>query len=72
MGVPGSLLPLVILAEIGGAPALLVGFQTRLVPILLALFTLASAFIFHMNLADQSQFLMFFKKTCPSVAVSSP
>ncbi|MBN7819540.1 DoxX family protein [Bowmanella yangjiangensis] len=61
MGVPGSLLPLVILAEIGGALALLVGFQTRLVALLLALFTLASAFIFHMNLADQTQFLMFFK-----------
>lgn len=61
MGVPGSLLPLVILAEIGGALAVLIGFQTRLVALLLAFFTLASASIFHMNLADQTQFLMFFK-----------
>ncbi|MBO6827149.1 MAG: DoxX family protein, partial [Sneathiella sp.] len=30
MGVPGSLLPLVILAELGGGIALLLGFQARL------------------------------------------
>ncbi|GAA0361623.1 DoxX family protein [Bowmanella denitrificans] len=61
MGVPGSLLPLVIVAEVGGALALLIGFQTRLVALALALFTLASAFIFHLDLADQTQFLMFYK-----------
>ncbi len=31
MGISGSLLPLVILIEIGGGLALLVGFQTRIV-----------------------------------------
>lgn len=61
MGVPGGLLPLVILAEVGGAVALVIGFQTRLVALLLAGFTLVSALIFHLDFADQTQFLMFFK-----------
>lgn len=61
MGVPGALLPLVIFAEIGGAIALLIGYQVRLASLALALFTLASAVIFHNNLGDQTQFLMFFK-----------
>ena len=31
MGVPGALLPLVIALEVGGAVAIIVGWQTRLV-----------------------------------------
>ncbi|WKE66563.1 DoxX family protein [Gallaecimonas kandeliae] len=61
MGVPGALLPLVILLEVGGSIALVLGYQTRLLALLLALFTLVSAFIFHSNLSDQTQFLMFYK-----------
>ncbi|SFU45769.1 putative oxidoreductase [Nitrosomonas eutropha] len=61
MGVPGTLLPLVILLEVGGGLAIIIGWQTRLVSVALALFTLATAVIFHSNLADQTQMIMFMK-----------
>lgn len=61
MGVPGMLLPLVILLEIGGAVALIVGWQTRWAAYALAVFTLLSAFLFHFNLADVIQKIMFMK-----------
>ncbi len=61
MGVPGMLLPLVIAMEIGGGLAIIAGWQTRLVSIVLAAFTLAAAAIFHNNLADQTQMIMFMK-----------
>ncbi len=61
MGVPGALLPLVILAEVGGAIAILVGYQTRLAALGLAVFSIASALIFHNNIAEQAEFLNFFK-----------
>ncbi|MBS0497534.1 MAG: DoxX family protein [Proteobacteria bacterium] len=61
MGVPGMLLPLVIALEIGGGLAIIAGWQTRLVSIVLAAFTLAAAVIFHNNLADQTQMIMFMK-----------
>ena len=47
MGVPGALLPLVILTEFGGGLAILVGFQTRVVAFLLAGFCLVSGYLFH-------------------------
>jgi len=61
MGVPGALLPLVIALEIGGAVALIVGFQTRWVALALAGFSGISAIIFHANFADQMQMIMFMK-----------
>ncbi|MBS0423618.1 MAG: DoxX family protein [Proteobacteria bacterium] len=61
MGIPGMLLPLVILLEVGGGLAIIAGWQTRLVSIVLAVFTLAAAVIFHNNLADQMQMIMFMK-----------
>ncbi len=61
MGVPGMLLPLVIVLEVGGGLAIIVGWQTRLVAIALAVFTLVAAAIFHNNLADQIQMIMFMK-----------
>jgi putative oxidoreductase len=61
MGVPGALLPLVIALEIGGAAALVAGFQTRFAALALAGFSLVSAFIFHANFADQVQMIMFMK-----------
>jgi len=61
MGVPGSLLPLVILLEIGAGIALLVGWKSRIMAFLLAGFTLITAFIFHSNFSDQTQMIMFMK-----------
>lgn len=61
MGVPGALLPLVILTELGGGLALLLGFKTRWVAFALAGFTLLSALIFHRNVADQMQMINFMK-----------
>lgn len=61
MGVPGMLLPLVILLEIGGGLALILGWKTRIVSILLAGFTVIAALIFHNNFADQMQMIMFMK-----------
>ena len=61
MGVPGMLLPLVILLEIGGALALIAGWQTRLAAYALALFSIVSALIFHSDLGDQMQMILFMK-----------
>jgi putative oxidoreductase len=60
-GVPGALLPVVIFTEVVGAAAIIVGWQTRIVAFLLAGFTLLSALLFHNNLSDQVQMIMFFK-----------
>lgn len=61
MGVPGMLLPLVILVELGGGLALLFGFQTRLAAGALAGFSIISGVIFHGGSADQMQQIMFMK-----------
>ena len=61
MGVPGTLLPLVIVFEIAAALAIIIGWQTRLFAFLLAGFSLVSAIVFHGNLGDQIQFIMFMK-----------
>lgn len=60
-GLPGALLPLVILLEIGGGLALIVGWQTRWTAWTLAGFTLIAAAIFHNNFTDQMQSIMFMK-----------
>lgn len=61
MGVPGALLPLVILTELGGGLALLFGFQTRWVALALAGFCVVSALIFHLNPSDQMQMINLMK-----------
>jgi putative oxidoreductase len=61
MGVPGTLLPLVIALEVGGALAIIAGWQTRLVAFLLAGFSIVSALIFHSAPGDQTQFILFMK-----------
>lgn len=61
VGLPGMLLPLVILMEVGGGLAIIVGWQTKLAAIALALFTLVAAALFHNNFSDQMQTIMFMK-----------
>ena len=61
MGVPGMLLPLVIALELGGGLAIAAGVFTRWIAIALALFSILSALIFHSNLGDQMQAILFWK-----------
>ena len=61
VGMPGALLPLVILLELGGGLAVLLGWQTRISAFLLAGFCLLSALIFHANFGDQMQSILFMK-----------
>ena len=61
LGVPGVFLPLVIGLEVVGALAIIAGWQTRIVAVLLAGFSLLAAAIFHSNLADQVQVIHFLK-----------
>jgi len=61
MGLPGALLPLVILLEVGGGLAIITGWQTKWAALALAAFTIVSAAIFHNNVADQVQMIMFMK-----------
>ena len=61
MGVPGALLPLVILLQVGGGLAVLSGWHTRIAAFLLAGFCVLSALIFHANFGDQAQSILFMK-----------
>lgn len=61
MGVPGFMLPLVILLEFGGGLAILFGFLTRTTALFTAGFTLLTAFLFHSNFAEGVNSLMFMK-----------
>lgn len=50
-----------VVVEVGFGLALLAGYRTRAVAAVMAAFTLATAFSFHFHLADQNQFIHFFK-----------
>lgn len=60
-GVPGSLLPLVLAAELLLPLMLLLGWQTRLAALGLALFALSSGVIFHFVPDNQTQMIMLMK-----------
>ena len=60
-GVPGALLPLVIAVEVLGAIAIIVGYRTRIVAAVLAVFTLAAGLLFHNVPGDQMQQIMLLK-----------
>ena len=55
MGVPSSLLPIVIAVELLGGLAVLSGFATRWAALGLAVFALATGFLFHGAAGDQNQ-----------------
>jgi putative oxidoreductase len=50
-----------VLVELGGGVALILGYRTRIVAAAMALFSIAAALAFHSALADQNQFIHFFK-----------
>jgi putative oxidoreductase len=52
---------LAIIIEIGGGLLILIGYQTRLVSLGLAIYVLVSAFIGHSQLSDPNQFQHFMK-----------
>jgi len=61
MGVPGALLPLVILTELGGGLLIVIGLFTRYAAIALAGFSILAGVLFHAGSADHMQQLMFMK-----------
>ena len=62
-GLPAPLLGylIAILVEVGGGLLLIVGYQTRIVALVLAAFTAVAAVAFHHNFADQNQMIHFLK-----------
>jgi putative oxidoreductase len=63
LGIPltGLVTALVIVIELGGGLALLVGFQMRWVASVMAAFAIGTALIVHNNLADPAQAIHFMK-----------
>jgi putative oxidoreductase len=60
-GVPGIMLPLVILTELGGGLLVAAGLFARFAAFALAGFALLTALFFHWNLGDQEQVIHFMK-----------
>jgi putative oxidoreductase len=58
---PGVLLPLVILLELGAGTALLLGWRLPFAAGALALFCFATAFVFHLDLTDKAERTLFVK-----------
>ncbi|WP_341711365.1 DoxX family protein [Erythrobacter sp.] len=63
VGLPFPELALIgaVAVEVLGGLALIAGFKTRAVALLLAAFSIVTAAAFHNQLGDQTQFVMFFK-----------
>lgn len=61
IGLAPLALSLAILVEVIGGVMLVLGYRIRVIAALLAMFSLATALIFHSDLADQNQFIHFFK-----------
>ena len=58
---PVLALAVAIVVELGGGLALVAGFRTRIAAAALAVFSIATAFSFHTNFADQNQMIHFLK-----------
>jgi putative oxidoreductase len=61
MGVPGFLLPLVILTEAIGGLAIILGWKTKYAAIALAGFSIVSALLFHADFSNQAEMTNFMK-----------
>ena len=61
MGVPGALLPLVILTELGGGILVVLGLFTRLSAVALAGFSVLAGLLFHFKPDDQMQMMILMK-----------
>src|SRR5580692_11157656 len=59
--VPPLAFAVAVAVELGGGLLLIAGYQTRFVAAALAIFSLATAFSFHSNFADQNQMIHFLK-----------
>jgi putative oxidoreductase len=68
-GIPGMLLPAVIVLEVFGGIAILTGFQTRISAALLAGFTVIAAIVFHSDFSQQMQSILFMKNIAISGAL---
>ena len=60
-GVPGLLYIPAIILEILFPLLIVIGYQTKISALIMAIFTIVVAIIFHTNFADQMQFTSFFK-----------
>jgi putative oxidoreductase len=68
-GIPGALLPLVILVEVGAGIMLLIGWQARIAAVLLGGFAVATGVLFHLlpamgmtdAMAQQGEMISFMK-----------
>lgn len=61
MGVPGALLPLVIMTEVLGGLAIIFGWKAKWAALLLAGFSILSAILFHADFANQAEMINFMK-----------
>jgi len=63
MGLPAPLLAYIValIVELGGGVLLLIGYRTKLVAAVLAVFCVVTALVFHHALGDQNQMIHFLK-----------
>lgn len=61
MHLPGALFWPTVVFEIGTSLLVVIGYRTRIVALLLAMFSLVTAVIFHAQFSDQVQMVMFLK-----------
>ena len=61
IGVPGALLPLVIMTEVLGGLAIIFGWKAKWAALLLAGFSILSAILFHADFANQAEMINFMK-----------
>ena len=71
VGVPGALLPLVILTELVGGLLIVVGLFTRYAAIALAGFSILAGWLFHAGSADHMQQLLWVKDIAIAGSVSN-